>query len=55
MVLFPTSKNLLKSIPGLEGNNEVDVDDRLENDANDLLFVILNDDEIVESVKEIVF
>jgi hypothetical protein len=32
--------NLLKSIPGLEVNNEVDVIDWLENDANDLGFEI---------------
>lgn len=31
-------KNLLKSISGLEVNNEVDVKDWLENDANDLVF-----------------
>ncbi|XP_060845567.1 jerky protein homolog-like [Rhopalosiphum padi] len=43
--------NLLKSIPGFEGNNEVDVNDWLENDANNLGFEILNDDEIVDSVK----
>ncbi|KAL4085384.1 hypothetical protein QTP88_027243 [Uroleucon formosanum] len=44
--------NLLKSIPRLEVNNEVDVKDWLENNANDLGFEILNDDEIVEAVTE---
>lgn len=44
--------NLVKSIPGLEVNNEVDAKDWLENDANDLEFEILNDDEIVKTVKD---
>ncbi|XP_025197041.1 tigger transposable element-derived protein 2-like [Melanaphis sacchari] len=36
----------------LEINNKIDVKNWLENDANDLRFEILNDGEIVESVKE---
>lgn len=42
----------MKSISRLKGNNEVDVNDLLENDANNLEFEILNDDEIVEPEKE---
>lgn len=44
--------NLLKSNPALEKNNEVVVNDWFENDANEMEFEILNDDETVESVKE---
>jgi len=43
--------NLLKSIPGLEGNNEVYMKDWLENDANYLGFEILNNYEIVERIR----
>lgn len=47
-------KNLLKSIPRFERNNDVYMKNRLENDANDLKFKILKDNEIVEYLKRTV-